>query len=311
MASLEAAVFPPDPLGYCSGRELYGVLGDGGCGWSSGFFDDFDLGKMGQLDFDDLVDGSSGDLAATVVMCTRPCPNYYSCSPTRMEAGLVGERSKRRRGKSRKNKEKMENQRMKHIAVERNRRKQMNEYLSVLRSMVPESYVQRGDQASIIGGAINFLKELEQQVHLFDARKQSDQNHRQGLPSAPLPTPFADCFSLPQYPSTTATASPESRHDSEAPQTNEVADIEVKMVESHVDLKIRSRRRPKQLLRLVSGLQAQQLTVLHLNVSTADQIVLYSLSLKVEEDYRVKSVDEMASAVHKILVEIQEEKASV
>lgn len=52
-------------------------------------------------------------------------------------------RPKRRRAKSRKNKEEIENQRMTHIAVERNRRKQMNEYLSVLRSLMPDSYIQR------------------------------------------------------------------------------------------------------------------------------------------------------------------------
>lgn len=53
------------------------------------------------------------------------------------------------------------------------------------------------------------------------------------------------------------------------------------MVESHASMKIRSKQRPKQLLRLVSGLQAHRLTVLHLNVSTVSQVVLYSLSLKV------------------------------
>lgn len=52
-------------------------------------------------------------------------------------------RPKRRRAKSRKNKEEIENQRMTHIAVERNRRKQMNEYLSVLKFLMPDSYVQR------------------------------------------------------------------------------------------------------------------------------------------------------------------------
>lgn len=54
-----------------------------------------------------------------------------------------GGRKKRRRTKTCKNKEEVENQRMTHIAVERNRRKQMNEYLNVLRSLMPSSYVQR------------------------------------------------------------------------------------------------------------------------------------------------------------------------
>jgi hypothetical protein len=52
---------------------------------------------------------------------------------------------KKRRRKPRvcKNKEEAETQRMTHIAVERNRRKQMNEHLQVLRSLMPESYAQR------------------------------------------------------------------------------------------------------------------------------------------------------------------------
>mgnify|MGYP002413901659 CR=1 FL=1 len=52
-------------------------------------------------------------------------------------------RKRRRRARSCKNREDAESQRMTHIAVERNRRKQMNEYLAALRSLMPESYVQR------------------------------------------------------------------------------------------------------------------------------------------------------------------------
>lgn len=61
--------------------------------------------------------------------------------PSDVAAG--GGRRKRRRARSSKNKEEIENQRMTHIAVERNRRKQMNEYLAVLRSLMPPSYAQR------------------------------------------------------------------------------------------------------------------------------------------------------------------------
>jgi len=52
-------------------------------------------------------------------------------------------RRKRRRTRSVKNREEVESQRMTHIAVERNRRKQMNVYLAALRSLMPPSYVQR------------------------------------------------------------------------------------------------------------------------------------------------------------------------
>jgi hypothetical protein len=54
-----------------------------------------------------------------------------------------GRRKRRRRQRSVRNAEDAENQRRTHIAVERNRRRQMNEYLAVLRSLMPESYVHR------------------------------------------------------------------------------------------------------------------------------------------------------------------------
>lgn len=55
----------------------------------------------------------------------------------------VTRRKRRRRQRSCKNKEEAESQRMTHIAVERNRRRLMNDHLAVLRSLMPESYIQR------------------------------------------------------------------------------------------------------------------------------------------------------------------------
>ncbi|KAK8267039.1 hypothetical protein V6Z12_D12G286400 [Gossypium hirsutum] len=63
-------------------------------------------------------------------------------------------------------------QRMSHITVERNRRKQMNEHLSVLRSLMPCFYVKRGDQASIIGGVVDYINELQQVLQALEAKKQ-------------------------------------------------------------------------------------------------------------------------------------------
>lgn len=56
---------------------------------------------------------------------------------------VQGKKKRRRKPRVCKNKEEAETQRMTHIAVERNRRKLMNEHLAVLRSLMPESYVQR------------------------------------------------------------------------------------------------------------------------------------------------------------------------
>ena len=63
------------------------------------------------------------------------------------EKSTQGEgKSKRKRPRTSKTVEEVESQRMTHIAVERNRRKQMNEHLRVLRSLMPSSYVQRVNQ---------------------------------------------------------------------------------------------------------------------------------------------------------------------
>ncbi|KAH7845296.1 hypothetical protein Vadar_000396 [Vaccinium darrowii] len=218
----------------------------------------------------------------------------------------IPNRPTRRRSKSKKNHEEMENQRMTHIAVERNRRKQMNEYLSVLRGLMPDSYVQRGDQASIVGGAINYVKELEQNLHFLGGKTQVNKNFEAGSSSMP----FDDFFSFPQY-STNSSSSANSvdRSTCDENSLSAMADIEVTMVESHANLKIRCRKRPKQLMKLVSGLQSLRLSILHLNVSTVDQIVLYSLSVKVEEDCMLTSVDEIAAGVNQLLGRIQQEAA--
>ncbi|RDX77285.1 Transcription factor bHLH96, partial [Mucuna pruriens] len=212
-------------------------------------------------------------------------------------------RPKRRRAKSRKNKEEIENQRMTHIAVERNRRKQMNEYLSVLRSLMPDSYIQRGDQASIIGGAINFVKELEQRLHFLGAQKEGEGKSDADAAAGATNMPFSEFFTFPQY---STGAGDNSAAIGEDVQCG-IADIEVTMVESHANLKIRSKKRPKQLLKLVSGLHTMCLTILHLNVTTTGEVVLYSLSVKVEDDCKLGSVDDIATAVYQMLDRIQQE----
>nr|KAJ0184805.1 hypothetical protein LSAT_V11C900480050 [Lactuca sativa] len=92
-------------------------------------------------------------------------------------------------------------QKVSHITVERNRRKQMNENLSVLRSLMPCFYVKRviiktkscylvhksivhefsksfikanlqGDQASIIEGVVDYITELQQILQSLEAKKQ-------------------------------------------------------------------------------------------------------------------------------------------
>uniref|UniRef100_A0A0E0M286 BHLH domain-containing protein n=1 Tax=Oryza punctata TaxID=4537 RepID=A0A0E0M286_ORYPU len=335
----------------CCAMEGGGGAGGGG-GWSSPF-----SGFEGVMDLDggnwDAAACSSMLLhgfqeleipaaaAAAAAMAPAPAPAVEPCTEN---AGGVGGhqedqaaaaavaatavqagRRKRRRARAAKNKEEVESQRMTHIAVERNRRKQMNEYLAVLRSLMPPSYAQRGDQASIVGGAINFVKELEQLLQSLEARKGSRQCAAHNAVAAAAP--FASFFTFPQYSmsAAAATAAPPApvvnevhgRDDGGAGTTEAeasgskpsvVADVEVTMVESHANLRVFSRRRPRQLLRLVVALQGHRLTVLHLNMTSAGHMVLYSFSLKVEDDCQLTSVDEIATAAHQIIEKIQEEQ---
>jgi len=145
----------------------------------------------------------------------------------------------------------------------------------------------QGDQASIIGGAINFVKELEHKFHFLGAKKEREVKSDEAGGSNNMP--FSEFFSFPQYSTSGGVCDNSNSAATIGEKVGEIqsciADIEVTMVENHANLKIRSRKRPKQLLKMVSGLQNMRLTILHLNVTTTAEIVLYSLSVKVCVSY--------------------------
>lgn len=159
-------------------------------------------------------------------------------------------------------------------------------------------YIVQGDQASIVGGAIEFVKELEHILQSLESKKfillQQQQrgigtddggcdgeapHTTSGEISAPtteyFSTPFAQFFSYPQY---TCSQIP-NKYTSKSKAA--IADIEVTLIETHANVRILSRRRFRQLSKLVAAFQSLYLTVLHLNVTTLDPLVLYSISAKV------------------------------
>ncbi|WCJ31943.1 basic helix-loop-helix (bHLH) DNA-binding superfamily protein [Euphorbia peplus] len=191
-----------------------------------------------------------------------------------------------------KKKEQVEHRRMTHIAVERNRRSQMNLYLSLLKSIMPPSYVHRGDQASIVGGAINFVKELEQLLHSLEAhkRKRSVNKSDHNIISKCDGLLISDFF--------------------KNNVVNEGMISEVRKVESHVNLKIVLRRQPKLMLKMLKGFQSLCLTVVHINLTTfhhMHMLLLFSLSLKVEDDCKMSSVNEISAAVYQMVGRFQQE----
>ncbi|CAI8584978.1 unnamed protein product [Vicia faba] len=197
-------------------------------------------------------------------------------------------------------------ERITHIAVERNRRKQMNEYLVVLRSLMPRSYVKRDDQASIVGGAINFLKELEHIIQSIKGQKKTieQQSHENGFNNSSS-SPFADFFMFPQY----STCAPQSNtcYPANPNQSRAMADVEVTLVDSHVNIKIMLKKQHEHVTKMVVGIQNLDLNILHLNVSTLDHLVLVSVSVKVEEGCELKTVDEIAAAMNQLSLKIQAE----
>ncbi|XP_055816612.1 transcription factor bHLH96-like [Solanum dulcamara] len=292
--ALETVVFQPDPFNYslkdCNFYNLENF---------------HDYGNFGYEGYNNW-DSSNSSVPQS---CNNN--NNNNSSPVKYfpaESTVISGRRKRRRTKCAKNEEQIQNQRMTHIAVERNRRRQMNDYLAVLRSLMPPSYAQRGDQASIVGGAINFVKELEQLLQFLEAHKQVTKNQQRDIQY----NSFSKFFTFPQYSidNNHPLAAATSTEGSMTSSRSAAADIEVTMVESHANVKVLSRKRPKQLLKIVNWLQAMYLTILHLSVTTADHMVLYTFSVKVEENCELNTVSEIASAVHDMVAMIKEEAMS-
>ncbi|KAH7299705.1 hypothetical protein KP509_24G025300 [Ceratopteris richardii] len=232
--------------------------------------------------------------------------------------------SGRRRGVrgSAKNSEERETQRMTHIAVERNRRRQMNEHLRVLRALMPPSYVQRGDQASIIGGAIEFVRELEQLLQCLESQK------RRRLMASPIhSTPSMqpgggmneytsenqlvslqhqqeEC-ALAQVDGQRSLQREDQPHEEVAHAKSIVADIEVKMIDRcQAFIKILSQHRPRQLLHTIAALQDHLcFSILHTNVTTIEKTVLYSFTVKINNAQEY-SANKIASTVQEVFIEI-------
>ncbi|WOL01420.1 transcription factor FAMA [Canna indica] len=207
----------------------------------------------------------------------------------------TGMKSGRKRPRATKTREEVESQRMTHIAVERNRRRQMNEHLRVLRSIMPRSYVQRGDQASIVGGAIEFVRELEQLLQCLESQKRrrlfdncETSRSAMELPSLnPFGHPFPDSDQV-------------NLREEMAENKSCLADVEVRLLGFDAMIKILSRRRPGQLLKTIAALEDLQFTILHSNITTVEQTVLYSFNVKIANE-TVCTAEDIANSVQQIL----------
>ncbi|XP_027165026.1 transcription factor FAMA isoform X1 [Coffea eugenioides] len=216
-------------------------------------------------------------------------------------------KNKKKRSRTIKSSEEVESQRMTHIAVERNRRKQMNEHLRVLRSLMPGSYVQRGDQASIIGGAIEFVRELEQLLQCLESQKRrrlyGDGPRPIGDSSSSIPIQQPQPPFFPGMPLSSDQMKlvelETGLHEETAESKSCLADVEVKLLGFDALIKILSRRRPGQLIKTIAALEDLQLNILHTNITTIEQTVLYSFNVKVASEARFTAED-IANSIQQI-----------
>ncbi|KAJ4705885.1 Transcription factor [Melia azedarach] len=231
-------------------------------------------------------------------------------------------------------------QRLSHITVERNRRKQMNEHLSVLRSLMPCFYVKRGDQASIIGGVVDYINELQQILQSLEAKKQrkvysevlsprlvssprpsqlsprkpplsprlnlpiSPRTPQPGSPYRPRlqqqgylsPTKAATNNSVEPSPCSSSTSSIDSVNELVANSKSAIADVEVKFSGANVLLKTVSPRIPGQAMKIMSALEDLALEILHVSISTVDETVLNSFTIKIGIECQL-SAEELAQQI--------------
>ncbi|XP_065864953.1 transcription factor SPEECHLESS [Euphorbia lathyris] len=224
--------------------------------------------------------------------------------------------------------------RMSHITVERNRRKQMNEHLSVLRSLMPCFYVKRGDQASIIGGVVDYINELQQILQSLEAKKQrkvysevlsprivssprpSPLSPRKPPLSPRLNIPISPTTPQPQptspyrprlgylSPATLPDPSPTSSSSSINDNINELvansksafADVEVKFSGPNLLLKTVSPKIPGQAVKIVSALEDLALEILNVNINTVDETMLNSFTIKIGVECQL-SAEELAQQI--------------
>ncbi|KAE8682351.1 Detected protein of unknown function [Hibiscus syriacus] len=153
-------------------------------------------------------------------------------------------------------------QRMSHITVERNRRKQMNEHLSVHRSLMPCFY---DDQASIIGGVVDNINELQQVLQSLEAKKQRKVINEVLSPrvvSSPRPSPLS-----PRKPPL-------------SPRLNLPISPRTPQPGPSLTLKTVSPPIPGQAVKIISALEDTSMEILSVNINTIDDIMLNSYTIK-------------------------------
>lgn len=113
------------------------------------------------------------------------------------------------------------------------------------------------------------MKELEQLLESLEVQKRLKKNEEFGSTSSSSPPSYGTKLSCCE------------ENEVKAENKSEAADIKVTLIQTHVNLKIECKRRCGQLIKVIVALENLRLTILHLNITSFESSVLYSLNLKV------------------------------
>lgn len=129
------------------------------------------------------------------------------------------------------------------------------------------------------------MRELEQLLQCLESQKRRRLYGDGAAPPPPPPAPMA--VQQPQmFPAMANIPNDESYEngvvrEESAESKSCLADVEVKLLGFDALIKILSRRRPGQLIKIIAALEDLHLTILHTNITTIEQTVLYSFNIKV------------------------------
>lgn len=124
---------------------------------------------------------------------------------------------------------------------------------------------------------IDFIKELHQVLQALESKKQ-----RKSLSPSPGPSPRpAGPQQLSPQPADNSPFGVENFKELGASCNSSVADVEAKISGSNVLLKVISKRIPGQIVKIITVLEKLSFEVLHLNISSMEDTVLYSFVIKV------------------------------
>ncbi|KAL5984479.1 hypothetical protein ACLOJK_018584 [Asimina triloba] len=150
----------------------------------------------------------------------------------------------------------------------------------------------QGDQASIIGGVIEFIKELHQVLESLESKKK-----RKSLSPSPGPSPRPLKKKIIPATATHERFGFDGVKEIGASSCNSaVADVEAKISGPNVVLRTISSRIPGQLLKIITTLEHIGFDILHLNISSMDDTVLYSFVVKIGLECQL-SLEELALEV--------------